>query len=355
VIISAIPRLRAAHLVPYLERTQGSPLELEAALSKFRLPLMFSVEREACLPLLPASGFLSFLQDRGGSGAPINCPVDDSLLSAESRRAVRSASTLRAAITAFADEAAGECNVLRVWTAEETGKARLIGDLQVPIEEAGLHILQIHFLKLLCVIVGRFAHCGWTPATMGLQHFPSQRFTTSLNAQFPNTRVLFGQSQCWISVPDGLLGSERPANAGCPPAEMTKPLDYGCSASPEGFVTSLKRILRTYLADGYPNIEVIADVCRVSVRTLQRQLAEASTTYSKLVENARLEVAQELLRGSPAKIIDVAYALGYDDPSHFSRAFRRLAGTTPRAYRKTGSLSTAYGPSPPHHMSHGSQ
>jgi AraC-like DNA-binding protein len=49
-----------------------------------------------------------------------------------------------------------------------------------------------------------------------------------------------------------------------------------------------------------------------------------------------VEAAVELLEGSDSKIIDVAYAVGYEDPSHFSRAFRRLKGTSPREFRVSG-------------------
>jgi AraC-like DNA-binding protein len=35
-----------------------------------------------------------------------------------------------------------------------------------------------------------------------------------------------------------------------------------------------------------------------------------------------------------AKIIDVAYATGYADPAHLARAFRRMAGVTPREFRE---------------------
>jgi AraC-like DNA-binding protein len=71
----------------------------------------------------------------------------------------------------------------------------------------------------------------------------------------------------------------------------------------------------------------------MSVRTLQRNLAKAGLTYSKVVEYARFEAAAEMLARPDLKIIDIAYSLGYEDPSHFSRAFRRMIGQSPREFR----------------------
>ncbi len=45
------------------------------------------------------------------------------------------------------------------------------------------------------------------------------------------------------------------------------------------------------------------------------------------------EAALQLLGDPDMKIIDVAYATGYEDPSNFARAFRRLTGVNPQEYR----------------------
>jgi transcriptional regulator GlxA family with amidase domain len=54
-----------------------------------------------------------------------------------------------------------------------------------------------------------------------------------------------------------------------------------------------------------------------------------------LLDQVRFEKGAEMLRETDAKIIDVAYATGYSDPAHFARAFRRIAGITPRELRET--------------------
>jgi AraC-like DNA-binding protein len=35
-------------------------------------------------------------------------------------------------------------------------------------------------------------------------------------------------------------------------------------------------------------------------------------------------------------VSEVAFLLGYEDPSSFQRAFRRWAGVSPRAFRRRG-------------------
>jgi AraC family transcriptional activator of pobA len=45
--------------------------------------------------------------------------------------------------------------------------------------------------------------------------------------------------------------------------------------------------------------------------------------------------AVRLLESSPLTIAAVADALGFDEPAHFTRAFTRMCGVSPRRYRET--------------------
>ena len=47
----------------------------------------------------------------------------------------------------------------------------------------------------------------------------------------------------------------------------------------------------------------------------------------------RVERAQELLRSSEARILDVAIACGFKTQQHFARTFRRMCGVSPSEYR----------------------
>ena len=103
-------------------------------------------------------------------------------------------------------------------------------------------------------------------------------------------------------------------------------------------IRSLEDEVRTLLPAGYPAVEQGARCLGVSVRTLQRRLHRLGLTYSALVERVRHEEARRLLRADSRSIAEIAVRLGYSDPSHFSRAFRRWEGICPRSYRSHGSV-----------------
>ena len=53
----------------------------------------------------------------------------------------------------------------------------------------------------------------------------------------------------------------------------------------------------------------------------------------------RMQVAAGLLRDTPAKLVEVALEVGYESEAAFSRAFKRLAGLSPGAWRKRGATA----------------
>ena len=103
--------------------------------------------------------------------------------------------------------------------------------------------------------------------------------------------------------------------------------------STPAFVTSLRALIRPYLAQGHPHLSLVAEIVGMSERTLQRRLAQTRTTYSAIVQEARFLIASDLMVDSDLNIADIAFAAGYENAPHFSRAFKRLTGMTPRDYR----------------------
>ncbi len=64
-------------------------------------------------------------------------------------------------------------------------------------------------------------------------------------------------------------------------------------------------------------------------------LADRGKSFSQVVDELRLETALKLLADDSNRLVDVAYDLGYSDPAHLTRAFRRWTGMAPSAYRRS--------------------
>jgi len=79
-------------------------------------------------------------------------------------------------------------------------------------------------------------------------------------------------------------------------------------------------------------VDTIAAEMHVSPRTLQRRLGVERTSFRHVVEEARRDLAVELLDGD-APLDRVARAVGFSATSALVRAFRRWTGESPSAHR----------------------
>lgn len=102
---------------------------------------------------------------------------------------------------------------------------------------------------------------------------------------------------------------------------------------PSDLVASAEALIGLALLDRRPDIDWLGRHLEMSRRTLQRRLSSHGTSFEILLARVSLSRACDLLR-SGAGATDVALELGYSDPAHFSRAFRRWTGTTPHAWRR---------------------
>jgi AraC-like DNA-binding protein len=92
--------------------------------------------------------------------------------------------------------------------------------------------------------------------------------------------------------------------------------------------------LYAYIQESELNINFAAGLCNTSRRSMQRKLADEGTCYTAVLDQVRFHAACRMLQDSNIKVADVAQRLGYSNPTHFSRAFRRIAGVNPRVYRQ---------------------
>jgi AraC-like DNA-binding protein len=110
-----------------------------------------------------------------------------------------------------------------------------------------------------------------------------------------------------------------------------RPDDGGPTGSVAGRVRS---VLSARLAQGDASLAVVATHLGTTERALQRRLAHEGVTFESVLDDLRHDLARRYLADKGISVAEIAYLLGYADPSPFYRAFRRWTGTTPREARR---------------------
>jgi AraC-like DNA-binding protein len=102
--------------------------------------------------------------------------------------------------------------------------------------------------------------------------------------------------------------------------------------------SELRRRLRdaivAELRGGDPATQTVAKRLGVSVRTLQRKLAEEGLSFQTVVDETRAELADRYLETEGLSVTEVAFLLGYAESSSFARAYKRWRGRTPVESRR---------------------
>lgn len=101
----------------------------------------------------------------------------------------------------------------------------------------------------------------------------------------------------------------------------------------------IRDTVRIYLeenfAQGPKTLAQVAQHMCMSERSLQRRLATNGTTFAKLLEDVRKELALRYIADRRLAIGEIAYLLGFAELSPFHRAFKRWTGMTPAIARQT--------------------
>ena len=83
-----------------------------------------------------------------------------------------------------------------------------------------------------------------------------------------------------------------------------------------------------------PSLEAAAHALCMSTRTLSRKLAAEGSSFQKIKDALRRDLAIQRLVKTQDSIGHIAADLGFDNLPSFHRAFLAWTGSTPGAYRK---------------------
>ena len=113
-----------------------------------------------------------------------------------------------------------------------------------------------------------------------------------------------------------------------------KPADVVVSSVEERFLQRAIAVVEVHLSDSTFDVERLSNELNLSRMQLHRKLkALTSQSATEFVRQLRLQRAADLLRQRSATVSEVAFGVGFESLSYFSKAFRDQFGTVPSEYR----------------------
>lgn len=109
------------------------------------------------------------------------------------------------------------------------------------------------------------------------------------------------------------------------------------------FRTQVENTIAELLPHGRARVDIVARELGIGARTVRRRLADERTTFARILQELRLDLANQYLAEGNLSVSRIAWLLGYTEVSSFSHAFRRWTGRAPRIDRSERQRST-----PPH-------
>jgi AraC-like DNA-binding protein len=99
------------------------------------------------------------------------------------------------------------------------------------------------------------------------------------------------------------------------------------------YAFQVQQLLIQQLKEESPGIEIVADHLSMSVRSLQLKLKEEGTSYQKILNAVRKNLAIAYLREPKVSKGEIAQMLGFSEISVFSRTFKKWTGKSPSEYQ----------------------
>ena len=104
------------------------------------------------------------------------------------------------------------------------------------------------------------------------------------------------------------------------------------------FMSRMERFARRNLSTR-TTIEELAEFMEVSKSTLSKQCTELfGESPGNYLTRYKVNVARELLDSTRKSVKEISFDLGFKNPYHFSRVFKRISGYSPSEHRENPSL-----------------
>lgn len=227
------------------------------------------------------------------------------------------------------------------WTFEAGGSGAVVTWSRPGDGRLGLRCANERTLSAFVTVSREIAGDGLSLSHVQFRH-PRPASTDALDAHF-------GLTVAWGAPTDGIVltiapGARTRGADAVVGTYFARAADDALArvAATHSWSGAIASAISDALPSGIPTLEQLARRLGTSERTARRRLAAEGARFEELVESVQRERAEELVR-APIPLRDVAFALGFSDPTAFSRAYRRWTGRAPSQDRRD-SLGRAVDP-----------
>ena len=252
--------------------------------------------------------------------------VGDHMLSAGLLNKLDGEPTLLMALRKFVRIANAEASHLQLGILERSGDILFYTRYGQLSSEPGHFISQAYQLEVYIDLIRHYTGADWQPREIGIM---DSIYPKLLEERFPKCLIRINQPFGFVRIPRGCL-HRKIGSAHDESQAETRLID----ASKLNHAELLTLLLEPYLEDGYLNMEFAASLMDSSTRTLARRLTGCGTSYQAVVDKLRFSRAKLLLMNPDRSVGNIARSLGFSSQANFTRMFRRIAGLSPRQFRR---------------------
>ncbi len=141
--------------------------------------------------------------------------------------------------------------------------------------------------------------------------------------------------QLLLGTVENLLNNRRKLQERFAREVILKPAKISISTAEEEFLLKLQTVIDEKLADPDFSVTQFGETMGMSRMQLHRKLkAVSGQSTSEFLRTQRLLAATQLLKNKKLSISEIGYAVGFNDPSYFTRCFKEDFGVSPTEYSK---------------------
>lgn len=323
-----LPATRVSALHPFLTALDQTGLNAAVLLERARIDTALLRHTNAILPLRACLRFLDIATREAGNpllGVDVSLATPIESLGPYGRRLRRSrtlAEYLIQGVERYNQHTSGLSLELEV----HEGHWRIVQPWVAQLgEPRGQSLAHLNTLAVTISSCRAAAGCNWTPPAANISVHCADRSADC--GLFEATDLHQAGQDTWIDIPLDMLGRPMWGNHDEGKAgDMLSPLR-------ETLIDCVRQQIHALIDRSDLSLPTVAASLGISARTIQRHLGREGLSFSGLHEQCRYQIATSLLANEDIPVIDIAYDLGYTDPSNFTRAFRRWSGVCPADFR----------------------